>query len=86
MCVRAAVSAGPGTVYDDANGSPAVTSTSAARVAELLATVRALSGRRPAVALEGASPEVVSLLAHRLTGWSQAPAPGDVVLWLGPAR
>jgi len=86
VCVRAAVSAGPGTMYDDANGSPAVTSTGAARVAALLDTVRSLAGNRPAFALEGASSEVASLLAHRLTGWSQLPAHAGVVVWLGASR
>jgi hypothetical protein len=82
--VHAAVSAGEGAVYCDANGTPSVTSPSAARVAELLAALRPLAGSRPAFALEGASFVVITLLAQRLAGWSKVEGPRGVCVWLGP--
>jgi hypothetical protein len=82
--VRAAVSAGEGAVYDDANGTPSVTSPSAARVAELLAALRPLAGNRPAFALEGASFAVLTALSQRMAGWTKVDGPPGVSVWLGP--
>jgi hypothetical protein len=82
--VRAAVSLGDGELFTDANGRPSVTSSSAARAKSLLAEIRPLSENRSALALEGASFAVVSLLTQRLSDWTQTPGPDGVILWLGP--
>jgi hypothetical protein len=84
--VRAAVCAGEGTLFDDANGQPSVDSRSANRVSEILAAIRSIAPDRPAFALEGASFVVVALLQQRLAGWQRVEGPGGVALWLGPSR
>jgi hypothetical protein len=84
--VRAAVSAGDGTIFDDVNGGSSVNSLKAARVAELLAVLRSLDGNRPAFALEGASFSVITLLAQRLAGWTKVDGPAGVSVWLGPEK
>ncbi|HET9754127.1 MAG TPA: hypothetical protein VFP52_14235, partial [Myxococcales bacterium] len=87
VVVRAAVCVGEGAVFEDVNGRPAVASLAARRAAELLAAVRAISPRRPALALEGASELVMTLLGQRLTGWERAEGgPAGAATWLGPAR
>jgi hypothetical protein len=83
--VRAAVSAGEGTLFDDANGHPAVDSASASRVTELLAAIRSIAGNRPAFALEGASFIVITLLQQRLAGWERVEGLPGVPLWLAPS-
>jgi hypothetical protein len=82
--LRAAVTAGEGAVFDDANGNPSVTSPSASRAAELLAALRPLAGGRPAFALEGASFAVLTSLAQRLASWTKVDGPAGVSIWLGP--
>jgi hypothetical protein len=82
--VRAAVCAGEGTLFEDANGQLSVDSRSAARVWEILAAIRSIAPERPAFALEGASFMVVALLQQRLAGWQRVEGPGGVALWLGP--
>lgn len=87
VVVRAAVCIGEGAVFEDVNGKPAVASPAGRRASELLAAVRAISPKRPALALEGASELVVTLLGQRLTGWERAEGgPAGAATWLGPAR
>ncbi|HEY2031024.1 MAG TPA: hypothetical protein VGH20_17625, partial [Myxococcales bacterium] len=82
--VRAAVSAGEGVLFDDANGRATVDSPSAARAAELLDLIRPIGPERPAFAFEGASFVVIALLQQRLAGWQRVEGPRGVALWLGP--
>jgi len=85
VVVRAAVSVGEGSVFEDVNERTAVASPAARRANELLAIAQAVAPDRPAFALEGASELVVTLLGQRLTGWERAPsAPKGTAIWIGP--
>ena len=87
VVMSAAVCADEGAVFYDVNGRCAVASPGAQRAAQLLAFARKAAARRPAFALEGASPLIVSLLEQRLTGWERIDdAPAEVALWVGPTR
>jgi hypothetical protein len=68
-------------VFEDLTGRPAVSSAAAAGAAETLAALRAQ--RRPAIALVGASPLLVTLIGHRLSGWDRAPDSQGAAVWLG---
>ncbi|HZX93371.1 MAG TPA: hypothetical protein VFE90_02570 [Myxococcales bacterium] len=87
VVVRAAVAAGEGAVFEDVNGHPAVSSPAARRAADLLTAARAVSPSRPALALDGVSELVVTLLGQRLEGWERAEdGPTGTTIWLGPVR
>jgi hypothetical protein len=81
IAVRAAACAGEGSLFEDLGGHPAVSSPAAAGAAEALERLRA--ERRPAIALVGASPLLVTLIGHRLAGWERAPDLAGAAVWLG---
>ncbi len=84
--LRAAACSGEGSVYEDVNGRPAVASEAAARAAQLLAELPALSQRRAAFALSGASDLLTALLGPRLAGWDRAAdRPFGATVWIRSA-
>ena len=84
--VRAVVSVGEGTVFEEVNGRTAVASPSIARASVLLSHLRRLHPHRAAFAVEGASPLLATALGQRLLGWEKPDEPPDgAALWLGPA-
>ena len=83
VVVRAAVCLGEGTVFEDVNGRPAVASEAARRSADLLGAARTAAPKAAALALEGASETVVTLLGQRLAGWQRVAGTAPrVAIWV----
>jgi hypothetical protein len=78
LTLRAAVCIAEGEVFEGADGRGTIASTGAARVEQLLEEVRAAAQGKSALAIEGASNLLVSLLDEKL-GW---PRSGNT--WVAP--
>src|SRR5207237_7218400 len=69
LSLRAAVSAGEGAVYEDAEGRHGLASPATARALQLLALLRD-GATRPAIAVDGAVGLVRERVQQRLRGWT----------------